>query len=892
MAQHSAQSAEKVRQEFIDFFTKDKGHTYAHSIPLVPAGDPTLLFTNSGMVQFKGIFLGMEQRPYTRAANSQRCLRVSGKHNDLEDVGKDTYHHTFFEMLGNWSFGDYYKPEAIEWAWELLTKRYGIDGSRLWASVYKNDPESKGLWPRIVGMPSERVWEFGEKHNFWEMGETGPCGPCSEIHYDRGEKYGCSKPSCGPNCDCGRYIELWNLVFIQYNREADGKLTNLPKTHVDTGMGFERLVAVLQGKDSNYDTDLFAPLLSAVADRTGLEYGQDGRNDMSFRVLADHIRGVTFLIADGVVPTNEGRGYVLRRIMRRAIRHGKKLGLHEPFLFELSGRVIDAMRQVFPEIVPQARLIADVIKNEEERFMETLDMGLQLVGEEVEHLKSAGKTILPGDVVFKLYDTYGFPADLTRTIADEEGLHVDEDGFHAAMEKQREMGQNARKSKEAGVIAPEILDRVKALKSTFSGYERLEDDGRITALFSGSREVREAREGETVDLVADATPLYPMGGGQIGDRGRVSCAAGEGEVVDTVPIGTGDSRVILHKVKVLRGRLAVGEDVKLKVDARRREATRLNHSATHLMHAALREVLGKHVRQYGSLVEPERLRFDFTHFAPLTPVEIKKINGRVQEAIRANLKIETLIAGMDEAKKMGALMFFGDKYGDSVRVLRMGNFSIELCGGTHVSTTGEIGIFKLIQAGGVGAGIRRVQAVTGEGAVQELDRMVEWLERSAGTLQLQDASQLPRRIEELIEENRKLKSELESARKRAMAGEAEEVAGKAEVVAGVKAVYYWCPEEKSAGELRVITDRIRSNIKSGVVFAGSITAGTVAPIVVGITPDLTGRYHAGTILKQVAPALEGKGGGKADFAQGIGRPELREKGRERFIFTLKSSEAK
>ncbi|MBI2889453.1 MAG: alanine--tRNA ligase [Nitrospirae bacterium] len=876
----TSRSSAEIRGSFIDYFTQTQGHAYAHSIPLIPAGDPTLLFTNSGMVQFKGVFQGVETRPYRRAANSQRCLRVSGKHNDLEDVGKDTYHHTFFEMLGNWSFGDYYKKEAIAWGWDLLTRVYGLEKDRLWASVYRDDAEAAGLWPKVTGVPVSRVLPFGEKDNFWEMGETGPCGPCSEIHYDRGAETGCGKPSCGPNCGCGRFIELWNLVFIQFNRAADGKLTELPAKHVDTGMGLERLVAILQEKRSNYDTDLFTPLLSDVARRTGLDYGADGKMDVSFRVLADHIRAMTFLVADGVVPTNEGRGYVLRRLMRRAIRHAKKLGIHEPYLFELSGRVVDLMKGAFPEVAPQAALIASVIKSEEERFMETLDQGLQLVAVEIEALKAEGKTTLPGDVAFRLYDTFGFPLDMTKTILDEENLHLDEESFQSSMERQREMGKSAWKARDAGGVAPELLLRAGELRTNFVGYDRLEHPARITALLSKGRDARQAKAGDTVEVVTDSTPFYPMGGGQVGDRGRLKSADAEGDVVDTHPVGAGEERFIVHRVKITRGEIRPGAEVDLVVDSVRRHATMLNHSATHLMHAALRETLGRHVRQYGSLVEPARLRFDFTHFAALTPAELKHIEDRVQAVIRANLAVECMSASMDEAKKMGALMFFGDKYGDVVRVTKMGDFSIELCGGTHVRATSEIGLFKFVQSGGVGAGVRRVQAVTGEGVLRELERLTEALEKSAGALNVQDTTLVPRRIDELVEENRRLRSELESLRAHALDADVERAIGSAKEVGSVKVVAF-AAEGKTPDQLRALSDKIRTRLGSGLVLLATRQADR-GHLVVALTPDLQGMFSARRLLAEVCKVVEGKGGGRDDFAQGVGKPEHLTRGLEAF----------
>ena len=698
-----------IRKSFLDYFAKHC-HTVVRSSPLVPDKDPTLLFTNAGMVQFKNVFLGQERLSYVRAASSQKCLRISGKHNDLEAVGRDTYHHTFFEMLGNWSFGDYYKAEAIEWAWQLLTGEWGLPKDKLWATVYLDDDDAERLWAKISGLPPERIKRFGEKENFWEMGETGPCGPCSEIHLDRGpdacDRKGRQGHICQVNGDCARYIELWNLVFIQYNRHEDRSLSELPAKHVDTGMGLERITAVLQKVLSNYDIDYMRALTATTEKLTGKTYGTDPLADISFRVIDDHARAVSFLIADGVMPSNEGRGYVLRRLLRRAARHGRLIGLKEPFLHEVAATVAAVMGDAYPELRAEEPRIRQVIQGEEERFGETLEKGLVLLEEATSQLKQSAKNVLPGDVAFRLYDTYGFPLDLTEDILRADAITVDQAGFERLMDEQRTRGRDAREV--ASMDAKIHLDR----QVRFTGYDHLEGESQVLAIYGNGSGKPEAVEGEEVDLITAETPFYGESGGQVGDRGTIVTA--RGDIVEITDTQHPTPQLTAHRGRVKKGRIQVGDQVHLAVDAKHRRKTMLNHSATHILHAVLRRELGDHVRQAGSLVTPGRLRFDFSHAGAIPEEKLAAIEAHVNRHIREDADVSIQESSYEDAIRQGALAFFGDKYGDRVRVVRMGDFSTELCGGTHVHRSGEIGIFKLPFEGGVAAGVRRVEAFTVE----------------------------------------------------------------------------------------------------------------------------------------------------------------------------------
>ena len=853
----------EVRKSFLDFFAK-KGHTIVRSAPLVPEKDPTLLFTNAGMVQFKNIFLGVEKPQAARVADAQKCIRISGKHNDLEAVGRDTYHHTFFEMLGNWSFGDYYKKEAIAWAWELLTKEWKLPVDKLWATVYKDDDEAERLWLQISGLPKERVLRFGEKDNFWEMGETGPCGPCSEIHLDRGPD-ACDQKDvvghvCRVNGDCARYIELWNLVFIQYNRKDDRSLEELPSKHVDTGMGFERITAVLQGVLSNYDIDTMRGLIATAEKLAGKKYGADENTDISFRVIADHSRAVSFLIADGVTPSNEGRGYVLRRLLRRAARHGRILGLTEPFLHKVSRTVVQIMGDAYPELRQNEKRIAEVILIEEERFAETLEKGLGLLEEAVAELKRGKHKMLSGEVAFKLYDTYGFPLDLTEDILRNEGILVDVGGFERLMEEQR---TRAREAREIGQSETKIaLDR----PVRFIGYDRLEGESEVLAIFAGGEGRPEAGAGAEVDLITAETPFYGESGGQLGDRGTIRTA--RGDLIEVADTQRPTPQLVVHRGKVVKGRVQVGDKVGLAVDPSYRRRTALNHSATHILHSVLREELGQHVRQAGSLVAPDRLRFDFSHTGSIADEKLADIEQRVNERIRIDADVKIEETSYDEAVKRGALAFFGDKYGDVVRVVKIGDFSTELCGGTHVHRSGEIGVFKLQTEGGVAAGVRRVEAVTGEGAL-DLMRIYEQRLKEIGALLRTGPDEAVERVKRLLQQQRDLEREIDALRGQHGKNQLPELLAKKQQVDGATVVVSKV-DKLDANQLRELADQVRDKLGSGVVFL--VSAGdTNVSMVASVTKDLTSRFHAGNIVKQVAPIVGGGGGGRPDFAQAGGK---------------------
>src|SRR5207249_4353674 len=793
-------TGDQVREGFLDFF-RQRGHTVVPSAPLVPENDPSLLFTNAGMVPFKQIFLGNEARPYRRAVNSQKCLRISGKHNELEQVGRDTYHHTFFEMLGNWSFGDYYKREAIGWAWELLTAIWKLPKDRLFATVHTSDDESATLWTEVTDLPAARVLRF-DAENFWEMAETGPCGPCSEVHIDRGPD-ACDRRDdpahrCGVNAGCARYIELWNLVFIQYDRDAKGKLTELPAKHVDTGMGFERVCAVLQNQRGNYETDILRAIIASAERLAGKRYGASDRDDVSLRVIADHGRAVTFLVADGVLPSNEGRGYVLRRLLRRGARHGKLLGLNRPFVHEVVCAVVRTMGRAYPEIVAQQRQITGVVRGEEERFATTLDRGLALLAEEIARAGEAGARTLSGETAFRLYDTYGFPLDLTEDILAAEGLGVDREGFEQAMEAQRARGRGAQRFADAEA-APEVVTK-----------------GDVATHFVGDRVLE--WESEIVALVA------------------------------------------------------VGNHVRLSIDPERRHGARLNHSATHLLHAALRRRLGEQVKQAGSLVTPERLRFDFNYHGPVDAAALREIEADVNAAIRANAEVQTEEMSYPAAIKAGALAFFGEKYGDRVRVVRMGDFSVELCGGTHVQRTGDMGLVKIRSEGGVAAGVRRVEATAGGGALELIHQHERVLDEVSALLRAPAEEAAPR-IEKLLTQQRELEKRVAQLQSKLAGGESRDLLADARRVNGITVLATRVEGLDDKG-LRDMADRLREQIKSGVVVLGT-AQGERAILLAAVTKDLTDRYHAGNIIKQLAPLVGGGGGGRPDFAQAGGKDPTR-----------------
>jgi len=851
----------EIRRRFLDYF-RERGHQVVRSSPLVPQDDPTLLFINAGMVQFKRVFLGEERRDYVRAVSSQKCVRAGGKHNDLENVGYTARHHTFFEMLGNFSFGDYFKERAVEYAWDLLTRGFGLPAERLYASIYLDDEEAHDIWRRQVGLPGERIVRFGEKDNFWSMGDTGPCGPCSEIILDRGPAYGCGRPECTVGCDCDRFLEIWNLVFMQFNRAPDGTLTRLPRPSIDTGMGLERIAAVVQDVETNFDTDLLRPIIARAEDLSGVAYGSRPDADVAMKVIADHSRAAAFLIGDGVLPANEGRGYVLRRILRRAVRYGRHLGLKRPFLHETAAAVFAIMGEAYPELLQGAAAIAAVIRNEEERFRRTLDTGLNLLNDTLEGLAARGATVVPGEVIFRLYDTYGFPVDIVRDVTREKGLQLDLEGFEREMDAQRARSRSVASFHRIGDAYRRLS--AEGFQPEFVGYDTLAAEGRVLLLVAGEREVEQVEAGGDVELVADRTPFYAESGGQVGDRGRIRGPSGEMEVTDTRRDPTG---IVIHRGRVAAGVLRRGEAVRLEVDAEARAATARNHTATHLLHAALRQVLGEHVKQAGSLVAPDRLRFDFTHGAPVAPEELERVEQRVNEAIRRNLPAETADMDVEEALRSGAVALFEEKYGERVRVVTLAEVSRELCGGTHTARTGDIGFFQVLAESGVAAGVRRIEAVTGEAAVRRAQETARLL-REAGRLLKEKPEALPERIARLLEELREAERTIARLEAKRSAAAAAEALAEAERIAGV-AVVVRRVEADSPAALREMLDRFKERLGSGVCVLGSV-AGGKALVAAGVTADLTGKFHAGRLVQEAAATVGGRGGGRPDMAQGGG----------------------
>ena len=844
-------SSNELRRAFLDYFV-DKGHEEVASSSLVPVNDPTLLFTNAGMVQFKDVFLGREKRDVPRATTSQRCVRAGGKHNDLENVGYTARHHTFFEMLGNFSFGDYFKREAINHAWEFVTRVLGLPPERLWCTVYTNDDEAASIWLDEIGIDPARFGRLGESENFWSMGDTGPCGPCSEIFYDHGPDVPGGPPG-SPEAEGDRYVEIWNLVFMQFDRDADGNLTPLPKPSVDTGMGLERLAAVMQGVHSNYDIDLFVELIQAAVAATGT----DTPESKSLRVIADHIRACSFLIADGVLPSNEGRGYVLRRIIRRAIRHGYKLGAKDPFFHKLVASLESAMGDAYPELGAKRAHIERVLLQEEQRFAETLSHGMGHLEDAMIGL-AAGDAI-PGETVFRLYDTYGFPADLTADIARERSLQIDHEGFDKAMGEQRERARKASRFDMQGGDRPSLDGATE-----FVGYEQLAADGEIVALFNASwQPVDSLAAGETGTVVLDRTSFYAESGGQIGDTGELTVEGTRFDVGDTQKLGNGFG----HIGTLAEGELKPGLTVQAQVDGARRAATVLNHSATHLLHAALRQILGDHVQQKGSLVAPDRLRFDFAHYEAVTQDEIDAIEALVNEQIRVNHAAQTQVLSYDDAIAAGALAFFGDKYGDKVRVLGIGDFSVELCGGTHVSRAGDIGLFKITSESGIAAGVRRIEAVTGNGALAWVRDKERTLREAAGLLK-GSRDDVPAKLGQLVERNRQLERELSELKKKLASGAGRNLLDDVREVAGVKLLVARIDGADSEA-LRASTDQFKDKLGSGIVVLGGVDGDKVR-LVAGVTRDLTERFKAGDIIKPVAALVGGSGGGRPDFAQAGG----------------------
>jgi alanyl-tRNA synthetase len=853
----------EIRKQFLEYFV-GKGHRIVKSSSLIPKNDPTLLFTNAGMVQFKDVYLGVDKRDYKRATSAQKCLRAGGKHNDLENVGYTARHHTFFEMLGNFSFGDYFKNEAIDFAWELITEIYKLPTDRLWATVYEKDDEAYDIWNKKIGLSSDRIVRLGEKDNFWAMGETGPCGPCSEIVIDQGESLGCGKEDCRVGCDCDRYLELWNLVFMQYVRDSSGKLTSLPNPSIDTGMGLERITAIIQGVKSNYDTDLLRGIIRDIEEIVGKSYRVDPPTDISMRVIADHARAVTFLISDGVLPLNEGRGYVLRRILRRAVRHARMLDIKEPFLYKLANRVKDIMKDSYPEIEERIGFVEEVVRNEEVRFLETIDRGLDLLNSEVQ--KRSKQKILPGNVVFKLYDTYGFPVDLTEDIAKEHGLEIDSAGFEKEMEKQKKQSRLAWKGPGEEELTPIYKEFVAGgLSVIFTGYEKTTDTGRITAIIRNGGLVDSINAGENGELITDTTPFYGESGGQVGDKGIINSDSGSANVLDTVkPF----FNLIVHHIVVKKGTLWVGDKVELSVDNRLRYGAKTHHTTTHMLHAVLRELLGSHVRQAGSLVAPERLRFDFTHFSPIDEDTIRRIEDTINDRIRWDdeVTIQTDVP-YDEAIARGATAIFEEKYGDRVRVVTIGDYSKELCGGTHLHTSGEVGLFKILHETSSSAGIRRIEAVAGESGWKFIRKQEETLNEASDLLRVPKSDLIPR-LKKMIEENISIKDEVKLYKSKMISSKVGELLERVEKINGINVLSAEVPGE-GPEDLRKVWDDIRAKFKNGIAALGCRSDGK-AYILIGVTKELIDKYHAGKIVKELASIIGGGGGGRADMAQAGG----------------------
>lgn len=846
-----------IRQLFLDFF-KEKGHELVPSSSLLPKDDPTLLFTNAGMVQFKSVFLGDETRPYKRAVTVQKCLRAGGKHNDLENVGRTARHHTFFEMLGNFSFGDYFKEDATKWGWEFLTERVGLAADKLLVTVYEEDDEAAGIWEKHVGLPPGKIFRFGEKDNFWQMGDTGPCGPCSEIHIDQGPEVGCRRPDCRVGCECDRFLEIWNLVFMQYNRDAAGVLTPLPSPSIDTGMGLERLSAVVQGKTNNFDSDLFIPVIKAIEEISGKKYGADPATDVSLRVIADHIRATAFALADGLMPSNEGRGYVIRRIIRRAARHGYILGIEKPFLFNLLDVVYEMMSGAYPDILDNTGMSKKLLKLEEERFAHTLVSGMGILEKLMDDLRSEGKTMIPGADLFKLYDTYGFPLDLAQDIADDNNLTVDSRGFNEEMELQKTRARSSWVGAEEAV-AVVYKKAGEMFKSTeFLGYHDLQADSKVNALIQSGSFVDQADEGAEVEIILDKSSFYGESGGQVGDTGLMKADNVRIEVTDTKKI----NNILIHKCRVKTGTVAKGMKMQLSVDEERRMAVMRNHTATHLLHSALKTVLGDHIKQAGSHVGPDRLRFDFNHFFPMTEKEIKEVENIVNEQIIKNSSVDVNETSLDDAISKGVTALFGEKYGETVRVVRAGDFTAELCGGTHCYATGDIGPFKIVSEGSVAAGVRRIEAITGLSALEFVRAREEELKKTAGMLRVPEMN-VSAKVEKIINELRQTEKDLQKIRQKAVTGSVDTILRGIKEVNDVKVLAYQA-NAMDMKALRDLADKLKDKVGSGIVVLGS-AVDDQAFYVALVTKDLTSRFNAGDILKAVT---RGKGGGRPDMAQG------------------------
>ncbi|MBI4573312.1 MAG: alanine--tRNA ligase [candidate division NC10 bacterium] len=872
----TSKSGNEIRSGFVNYFAQ-RGHSHVGSSPLVPKADPTLLFTNAGMVQFKDVFTGKEKRPYSRAVTVQKCVRAGGKHNDLENVGRTARHHTFFEMLGNFSFGDYFKEQAIDYGWEFLTGALGLPAEGLWVTIHEGDAamglgpdeEARTLWRRYV--PESRIVACSTKDNFWAMGDTGPCGPCSEIVFDQGPAMGCGRSDCALGCDCDRYLELWNLVFMQFERSVNGALTPLPRPSIDTGAGLERIAAILQGVSSNFDTDLLRPIIRMVEELTEKPYGYDPRLDVSMRVIADHARATAFLVTDGILPSNEGRGYVLRRILRRGLRHGRLLGLKEPFMAGVTGRVVELMQGAYPELADSRDYIGRVTLNEEERFSHTLDVGLRLAEELLARYKLIDSLTVSGEDIFRLYDTYGFPVDLLRDMASERNLGLDEFDFEQKMAEQRTRARESWVGSGEVEVPARLRDLTTRLSVEPLWHQAVQAEAVVEAILVGEerRAVPALAEGEAGEILLNRTPFYPEAGGQVGDVGRLTSDGTVAEVLDTrrpVPA------LVLHSVRVRRGRLTTGATVHAVVDASHRKVTAKNHTATHLMHAALRRVLGDHVKQAGSLVAPDRLRFDFSHWSPLADREVERIEELVNEQVWENRTLRIEIMDLDRALSTGAMALFGEKYGERVRVVTVPDFSVELCGGTHVGATGEIGLFKIVSQGGVASGVRRIEAFTGPGAFRHVRQEEQVLAEAAERVKARPL-ELTEKLEKLTGTTRELEREIQRLQSRLAAGTLEGLIREAKDVDGIRVVASVVDLRDPKG-MRDLGDRLREQLGSGVVILAS-QAGERVTWVTMVTRDLTSRLHAGHLARDLAVLTGGGGGGRPDVAEAGGKDPSR-----------------
>ena len=877
----------EARKIFMEFFKKHN-HNQVRSSSLVPQDDPTLLFVNSGMVQFKRVFTGDEKRDYLRAVTSQKCVRAGGKHNDLENVGYTARHHTFFEMLGNFSFGDYFKEKAIDYGWDLLTNGYGFDSEKLWVSVFHEDDEAYDIWHNQVGIPKKRIVRLGEEDNFWSMGDTGPCGPCSEIYIDRGIEYGCDRPDCAVGCDCDRWLELWNLVFMQFEKDDKGKMTPLPKPSIDTGLGLERVISVLQGVKTNYETDLFIPIMEKVGELSGKKLNESNLVEVAMKVIADHSRASAFLICDGVLPSNEGRGYVLRRIMRRAIRYGRSIGLVKPFLHKTVQTVFSIMDEAYPELKDSSAFILNVVENEEKKFLETLDTGLKLLETVIEDLPDKDEPVrlgspgneftqrkreIPGDIIFKLYDTFGFPVDIIVDHVKEMDIDIDLDGFDKAMAEQKARSKSIKKFAGVGQAYKALTS--KGVKTTFEGYDRIEGQSRILIIVKDEKEIQTAKKGETIEIVTDSTLFYAESGGQAGDSGifeNKNCLI---NITDTLKDPSG---LIIHKGVVKKGEIQKGDSVTLKVNPAQRQNTALNHTATHILHSALKKILGDHVKQSGSLVTDRRLRFDFSHFSSISAKDVKAIENEVNLRIRENHPVHTKEMDMDDAVKEGATALFEEKYGDVVRVVSQGDFSSELCGGTHTRQSGDIGLFKILSEGGIASGVRRIEAVTAQAALDFIHNNQDLIGSSANLLK-GSKEDVVLKIETLLKDKKSLEKQVEALKAKKASKSVENIDSEIRKINGIKVISKKV-EIENPSQLRDLADKFKTKIGSGIILLGA-KSGKKALLISVVTKDLTKNYKAGDIVKQAAKIVGGGGGGRPDMAQAGGtKPENLDKALE------------